>query len=210
MTFEVNGVAHELCSKTGLIRQLSPSGYNYTLEYAARQGTTIEMAYLRLGVLLTALGFDYVAAAKVLEVGPGNGTLLNVLKKHCDEAFGFDVAPTEFSTISRTAATSTPWDLLVACDVIEHFRNVDDLFQYKFEHALITVPCLPDDLSEMANWRHFKPDEHLWYFTKTSFWNWITARGYDVIFCDSPEDTIRTRWNKEKPNTITFVIKRAK
>lgn len=203
----IGGILHERMDN-GFIHQLQAAPYTYTTDYANAQSTTEAMSYLRLGVIESAMGFDAMASARVLELGPGTGMMMQVMRRHCRSVDGFDLAPTEFVTVREDEAKQRRWDLLVACDVIEHIPEIDSLFDYDFDWAYISTPCRPDDVKAMANWRHFKPNQHLWYFTRDELARWFESKGYEVRYAGHTEDLIRTRWDRTKPNISNFVIKR--
>lgn len=207
LTFDIDGIRHERLDN-GFVRQVDPSPFTYVSDYAESQSTTVEMSYLRLGVIECAMGYDALAAARVLELGPGTGVMMEVMRRHCLSVDGFDVAPTDHVTVSHDEATKRRWDLLIACDVIEHFPDVDALFGYDFDWAYISTPCRPDDIELMANWRHFKPNEHIWYFSRDELAQWFESRGYEVRYAGHTEDLIRSRWDRTKANISNFVIRR--
>lgn len=205
----IGGIAHERLDN-GFIRQVERAPCNYTEDYANAQSTTEAMSYLRLALIEREMGFDALAQARVLELGPGAGVMMNVMRRHCRSVDGFDLAPTKFATIDDTEAKRRSWDLLVACDVLEHFPNVESLFDYQFDWAYISTPCRPEaiDWNELTGWRHFKPNEHLWYFSLEELRAWFDARGCEVRYAGHAEDLIRARWDRSKGNISSFVIKR--
>lgn len=208
MMLNINGIAHERDELSGIVRQVNPAPFKYTLEYAQAQSTTIEMSYLRISLLASIMGYDAFAAARVLELGPGAGTLMNTLKKHCASVDGFDVVPSPHSTVSETDSLRSKWDLLIACDVIEHMPDSESFFDYDFEWAYISIPAMPADVEKMSTWRHFKPDQHLWYFTRPDFCRWVERHGYEIKYSGHTEDLIRRRWDDNEPNISNFVIRR--
>lgn len=205
MIFDIAGIKHERDAR-GFVHQLESQPFNYTRDYCHAQSTTLEMAYLRLGIIAREVGYDALIRARALELGPGEGMMMNALRRHCLSVDGFDVAPTPYVTISHSEATKRRWDLLIACDVIEHFPSIDSLFEYDFDWAYISTPCMPE--GDLSRWRHFKPNEHLWYFTREDLTRWFESRGYEVKYAGHTEDLIRTRWDRTKANISNFVIRR--
>lgn len=204
----INGREHEVCPRTGFIKQVDAKPFRYDEAYTNRQSTTHAMAYLRLGVMMAVIGYETLKQSRTLEIGPGSGMLMDVIRPHVASIDGYDVGPSRWSTLNHTQATSRPFDLLVACDVIEHMPDIEALFSYNFTHAYISLPCPPDDITVFGTWRHFKPDEHLWYLPAHAFIKWVGCHGYAVIYHGSPEDAIRHRWNSTLPNVSTCILQR--
>lgn len=205
----IGGIEHERL-ENGFIRQVEPAPYTYTPDYANAQSTTEAMSYLRLGIIAREMGYDALTQASVLELGPGAGVMMEVMRRHCRSVDGFDLAKTHYVTVSDDEAKRRKWDLLVACDVLEHFPKLESLFDYQFDWAYISTPCRPEaiDWNELAGWRHFKPNEHLWYFTLDELRAWFDARGYEVRYAGHAEDLIRARWDRSKANISSLVVRR--
>lgn len=205
----IGGIEHERLDN-GFIRQVEPAPYTYTPDYANAQSTTEAMSYLRLGIIAREMGYDALTGANVIELGPGSGVMMEVMRRHCRGVDGFDLAKTEHSTISHDQAIGRRWTLLVACDVLEHFPKLESLFDYNFDWAYLSTPCRPEavDWNELAGWRHFKPDEHLWYFSRDELAKWFEQHGYEVRYAGHAEDLIRDRWDRSKGNISSYVIKR--
>lgn len=200
----------------GFVKQTNPKPFHYSESYAMKQATNTEMAHLRLGYTLSHVPYDALKKSKVLELGPGNGLLLGLLKRSCARAEGYDVSPRPYPTLEPHEAISTEWDGLVACDVIEHFHDIDHLWSYRFKWAYISVPFPPavflkqtaEGTDFTTSWRHFKPDEHVYYLSAAAALTWFHRHGYEIMSVGCPEDLIRTRWEGQEPNICTFFIRR--
>jgi hypothetical protein len=75
---------------------------------------------------------------------------------------------------------------LMMFDVLEHFYDPQTfLFTCKSEYVFITIPIFPGPLKcldDLKNWKHYKPGEHIWYFTASGFKQMANESGYDVIY----------------------------
>ena len=203
----IGGVPHGY-NKYGMLQQINPQKFDYSKPYLAQQSTNLEMAYLRIGFLLGYVPYETLKEAKVLELGPGTGSFIEVIKKYAKSIDGFDVAPTsEYTTVTLDQVQSTEWDILCAFDVIEHFQDVDDLWKINFNIGYFSSPC-PPSKGVFAEWRHFKPNEHLTYIGAKEFYPWAEQHGYRVLACAYPEDCIRKRWDENEVNINSFIIKR--
>lgn len=195
----------------GFWRQVAPRSFVYTEEYKSRQSTNGAMSFLRLGWLSAGLGgYDTMKSMEVVDIGCGSGEFVKHSKNFFKRVVGYDVAG---DSISRTELESTKWDLVVLSDVLEHFEDIDGLFELKWEYAFISFPETPEvsdwrELDEMK-FRHFKPDEHLWMMNASGFERWARAGGAGIELKGCFEDAIRTRWDADKPNISSFLLKRA-
>ena len=73
-------------------------------------------------------------------------------------------------------------------DVIEHLPNmatVEPWFKLT-QHIAITIPIMPEGV-DLTEWKHFKPGEHLHYFTKEVLHASFNVYGFLPIKEGSPE-----------------------
>jgi len=200
-----DGYAHE----RGFVRQTEPHDFVYDENYKARQSTNEAMSYMRLGWLAAHIPYDDWAEMSMVDIGCGSGEFV----KHASDKFkrvrGYDVCGT---SISRDELMDTEWDIAVMSDVVEHFNDIEELFDIQWNHAFISFPETPafETFEEMREWRHFKPNEHLWYLNIEGFLHWIEKehREATVVSSSNFEDSIRTRWNRQMTNISTVLLKR--
>ena len=57
------------------------------------------------------------------------------------------------------------------------------------------------------NWKHRKPNEHLFHFDENSLKNFMNSCGYKLIEISNIEDEVRTRYDKDLPNILTGIFK---
>jgi hypothetical protein len=57
------------------------------------------------------------------------------------------------------------------------------------------------------NWKHRRPNEHLWFFNEKNIYNFAKSTGYEVINYSNVEDTIRGN-NSNKENILTVCLKK--
>jgi len=196
--------------KFGFWKQVAPAPFVYTEEYKSRQSTNESMSFLRLGWLAAHLEFSKMKDMRVVDIGCGNGEFVRHAKKFFSSAVGYDVAG---ASISERELKNTEWDLVVLSDVLEHFANIDDLFDLKWKFAFVSFPETPSVSSweelEKAKFRHFKPDEHLWMMNTRGFREWADSMGAEIVAEDCFEDAIRTRWEANTRNISSFLLKRS-
>lgn len=188
----------------GFWKQIDPEKFNYSIEYKNKQQTTPEMVFLRLGVITTLFGYENIKKWNVVDIGSGNGNFSKITKDVFSTSKEFDLSG---DSISKEELETTNWDMIVLTDVLEHYTDIDDVFKLNFQRIFLTFPHTPlcNDWTELKDWRHFKPNEHIYMLNSIGVISWLSKRGYITLYNDSPEDLIRTRWDSDKRNTTTIV-----
>lgn len=207
----------------GIVHQCDAKPFVYDLTYLNKQSTNPEMSYLRLTTFYHALNTcaTRLKGCSALELGPGTGVFFEIAKKHFKTVDGYDVAQSDYSTVSVENLKRDKWDILFAFDVLEHLNNPEDLLKIDFTFGMITIPDLPYgivietdygwdvDLDKLSCYKHFKPDEHLHYFSRESLMRWLKLNNCRVLHVSHVEDLIRGL-NKGEHNTCTVVFEKLK
>ncbi|HDL86403.1 MAG TPA: hypothetical protein ENH11_08795, partial [Candidatus Acetothermia bacterium] len=110
--------------KYGFWRQTDAVEFDYTEEYAANQSTTMEMANLRMGWILSILPLRVLKKLPVVDVGAGNRAMAECLEGKT-VVKSYDVVG---ESISREELMSTDWGLAIFADVLEHVEDLEFLF----------------------------------------------------------------------------------
>lgn len=178
--------------KYGFWKQIDPKSFTYDESYKSAQGTTKEMSWLRLGVLLGVLDKP-VSSLKdwwVCDVGSGNGTFAKEASKVFGNVREYDLSG---NSISEEELYSRYWDVIFLTDVLEHYVDIEDLFKINFKYLFLSFPETPyvADWRELKDWRHYKPDEHIWMLNKDGVVKWLEDNGRRAIYTGNPEDIIR-------------------
>ena len=194
--------------KYGFLKQVRHQVFEYTEEYKRKQGTNIAMSFLRLGWLSSHFSYEDLRDMCVVDVGCGSGEFI----KHAEHLFhdmrGYDVVG---ESITDQELMDTHWDLVILSDVLEHFEDIDKLFDMKWDYCMLSFPETPvvETFEELKSWRHFKPNEHLYHLYSEGVIEWAeVVHGAEVIDAGNFEDIIRTRWDDQKTNISTLLIKR--
>jgi len=194
--------------ENGFVKQKEHDHFPYTVEYKKRQGTNVEMCYLRLGWLSAYFSYEEMKEMNVVDIGCGSGIFVKCCTGKFKKIVGYDVVG---ESISKRELYNVHWDLIVLSDVLEHFENIEDLFKIKWNYAMISFPETPkyENFEELKLWRHFKPNEHLYYLDLDNIIRWFEKnRDVEVVQTGNFEDLIRTRWNEEKTNISTVLVRR--
>ena len=165
-----------------------------------------QLAGIRLGYLLGNLGFT---PKSILDIGYGNGDFLNVCKETI-ESFGNDISnyPIPKGCTFVDDIFSRHFDVISMFDVLEHFESISFVKNLKCNFFYISVPWCHNYSEEwFLNWKHRRPDEHLWHFNENSITNFFKEMGYKKIIHSNVEDTIRVDRNNDK-NILTCIFKK--
>jgi hypothetical protein len=200
--------------QNGLIKQQSffTRKKEYTTRYVDKRYNSYgelstRMSFLRLGFLLGAIGEK---PSKVLDVGYGNGDFIDCAKNFIEDVGGFDISGYEVPDGCRFVNDIYGEEFDVVCffDVLEHFDDIYEIDSLKAKHICISVPeChyLSDEW--FKDWKHRRPDEHLWHFDKESLENFMNELGYELMLYSNIEDIIR-KPTLDKTNILSGVFKK--
>lgn len=122
---------------------------------------------------------DYVHGGIVLDVGIGSGEFI---KKREGLTYGTDVNPVAIAWLKnrgRHVETFEGFTAFTFWDVIEHLPEPDVYFRRMPQGAYLftSIPVF-DDLSRIRESKHYRPGEHLYYFTSGGFIAWMSFHGF--------------------------------
>ncbi len=181
-----------LKDKYGFWKQQNPAPIVYDTNYKSIQKTTVEMSWLRLGFLLSALKEPPTTLAnwQVCDIGSGNGIFAREAANVFPHIKEYDLSG---DTISEEELHTAKWDLIVLTDVLEHFTDINDLYRLQFKYMLLSFPETPvvTTQEELQTWRHYRPNEHIYCLHADGVAKWLQENGYTVLACNNIEDAIR-------------------
>jgi hypothetical protein len=175
-------------------------GRAYWDRYGAYRGTPAERTLMGLRVDQARRA----GCSRVLDVGIGNGAYLEALEAAGIAALGSDVAPDALEWLRRSGRLADPYgddfprvDGVSLWDVLEHLPDPGRLLSRLPSGValLLSLPCWggPADWSGLGDWRHYRPGEHLWYWTEAGIRALLGALGYRVEWSGWPETSIGGR-----------------
>lgn len=167
------------------------------------------MGYLRLGNIIGSLGR---VPSSILDVGYGDGSFLKVCRNIVPECYGYDIStyPIPEGCSQVESITKNFYDVITFFDSLEHFEDIEFVKNLKCNSLCISVPyCHYINDAWFENWKHRRPNEHLWHFDKQSLCKFMNRMGYELVSATNIEDTIRKN-NKEEHNILTCVFEKIK
>jgi hypothetical protein len=183
------------------------ASYNYDYVHSRydQYETAGVMSHLRLGlVAMLAKG------PHLLDVGYGNGDFIKLAEKVGFKAWGNDVhGQGARYLVKETKLDAMPyrvrkWDVVTFFDSLEHFPYLAPIKELnnRCTSVVVSVPARPLTFPDDLNWKHYRPGEHLHYFTIDSLNRLFYPK--KVIHVSSIEDVVRG--DDKKPNIWTVVF----
>lgn len=199
--------------ENGLIRQISISEKtNYGKEYVdTRYNSYGElcnyMSYLRYGYIVSVLNRF---PTSILDVGYGNGSFLSVCARNKQtKCFGNDISDYPVpENCERIYDLGGFFDVITFFDSLEHFEDISFVKDLSCNYICISLPeCHYFSDEWFENWKHRRPNEHLWHFSYDSLNNFMKECGFECVSKSNVEDTIRKH---EHPysNILTCIFKK--
>jgi len=85
-------------------------------------------------------------------------------------------------------------------DSLEHIPSPKDLLmRVKKQTVFVSIPIINNILFVRTS-KHYKPNEHFWYFTKEGFINYMDGQGFS---CED-HNTMETDAGREDIDTFVF------
>jgi hypothetical protein len=196
-----------LCPAHGIAYQADMSEkvhYNgaYFDKYVGYEGAPIARAINagRVGLVDKHVG----AAAPVLDIGIGSGEFI----KNRPTTFGYDVNPKAIDWLKQTRRWSdgfAAFEGFTFWDVLEHVENPDDDYFRRIHPGAFLFTSVPvfTDLTRIRESKHYRPGEHLYYFTEAGLIDWLHHYGFDLV----ERTDFETRAGRE--DILSFAFRRA-
>lgn len=152
-----------------------------------------------------------------IDIGPGDGAFMRRLSKCLPEGedlvFGFDVNPVMVERLKADNRFATPqtegagsygqrWDVMTFWDSFEHIHRPDLTIQHANTVAM-SIPIFNNREHVLAS-KHFRPDEHVWYFTNAGIITFMARCGFECTMKSDKE----TRIGRE--GIMSYVFRRVK
>lgn len=168
-----------------------------------------------MGKQLTRARVDLVSRfwdGFVIDVGIGAGAFVEAWGVHTGGlVYGWDVNPTAIEwLVARnqlacpTEATSESVHFALSFwDCLEHIPEPDAMLS-KARMVFVSLPIF-DGPEHVLRSKHFRRDEHCWYWTRSGLIRWMAARGFECVECSAIETLI----GREDIESFAFARPRA-
>lgn len=137
-----------------------------------------------------ALVNRYVGPATlVCDVGIGDGAFIEARGSRW--TLGYDVNPVAVDWLKTNGAWCDPYaqpvEVLTFWDCLEHIHDASALLANVTRWVFVSIPIVPGDGPPSAEWKHFRRDEHCWYFTRKGLIAWMAAHGFECVEVNANE-----------------------
>jgi hypothetical protein len=194
----------------GVIYQVEYRKFTYDETYIGRaygSAPREAMSNLRFGYLIGSIGH---VPRSLLDVGYGAGDFLRVAQKLVPDVCGYDIAPVyPLDDIPiLDSLLDRPVEVVTFFDSLEHFEDITVVQHLGADYVCLSLPwCHYFSNHWFENWKHRKPDEHLWHFNHESLTAFMTKMGFELLNYCNIEDAIRTT-NDDWQNILSAVFRR--
>ena len=196
--------------ENGLIKQDVVNKIDYNQDYINNSYNnyglkTTQISHLRLGYILGVIG---KVPDSILDVGYGNGEFLKTCSSVIPNCYGNDITgyPIPEGSTFISDIYSHKFDVTCFFDVLEHFDDIYDIKHLKSEFIVVSLPnCHYYSDEWFENWKHRRPNEHLWHFNSQSLIKFMREIGYRLVDISNVEDVVRNN-NESYSNILTGVF----
>lgn len=145
-----------------------------------------------------ALVRKYVPANTLVDVGIGCGSFVEA----CD-CMGYDVGPPMVAWLVKRGrfveATTQPVHHATCWDSLEHMQSPHRLIENVRDFLFVSIPIFKDKAHVLRS-KHFRTDEHYWYFTESAFLSLLSISGFDCL----EQNRMEERCGREDIGTYVF------
>lgn len=130
--------------------------------------------------------------AHILDLGAGSGAFVRAARSWGIAARGYDVMPGAVQRLIDAGLYAEPnparFDAVCLWDVLEHLEEPAPLLHSipVGRFLFVSLPIF-DDLRAIRASRHYRPGEHLYYWTADAFVGWMGRYGFRLLERSSHE-----------------------
>lgn len=198
------GVAHQ-------IGDIAPICYGkeYWEKYKGYEGSEISDRINSARVKLTEKYLlDKPFKKGILDIGIGSGAFI---ERSVIPTFGYDINPYAVEWLKDRRLFIDPFDYclngfvgITLFDVFEHMIDPDLLLSRigSGTYLFISIPIF-DNLLKIHQSKHYRPNEHFWYFTAEGLCKWMKNWSFNILEISDAE----TRAGRD--SILSFVFQKA-
>ena len=177
-------------------------GSEYFHEYESRSKNEVSESLMDSRRALV----DAYHEGDVVDVGSGFGTFVEHRNRGREEpnTFGYDVNPWSVAKTINLGLFWDPWERPMPAatfwDSLEHFDDPTPILSRIERYAFVSIPIFRS-LEHVKESKHFKPGEHVWYFTSDGLVRFFKDHGFALIESSNREVVI----GREDIESFVFV-----
>lgn len=150
-------------------------GDRYWREYQQRDASA-------MGEALTAARIEFVSrhyAGEIVDIGVGGGRF--VREARCR---GYDINPLAVEWLDNSGRYQDPFadpiEAATCWDSLEHMPSPETFLRTVTKWLFVSIP-VENTLADWLTSPHYKPGEHLWYWSTSGFINWVFDQGFELM-----------------------------
>ena len=134
---------------------------------------------------------------EIIDIGIGSGAFI----KEFSNAYGFDINPNAIEWLKQNNKWKEPSnvDAMSFWDSLEHIHNPTELLGNIKKYAFVSCPIYTDK-DHILRSKHFRPDEHCWYWTYEGLIKFMSNFGFYLL----EYSNIETLIGREDIGSFTF------
>lgn len=140
---------------------------------------------------------------KTVDVGVGALGLVDYMSRCRVPIHGYDVNPVSVAFLKRQDMFHDPTtdavDNVTCWDSLEHMLSPEAMLKNVRRKVLMSIPIF-DNAEHVVRSKHYKPGEHIWYFTEAGLLRWMRDQGFGLIERNRDEE----RYGREGIGTYVF------
>lgn len=157
---------------------------DYWQKYRQLDNTDVGAALTRSRIDLVRRHFSGVA----VDIGIGGGRFVEE-----SGSLGFDINAQAMEWLDGRGSLCDPYsqevDAITCWDSLEHIPDPTALLRQVRQWIFVSLPIFSGPDHALKS-RHYKPGEHIWYWTHSGFVNWCAGHGFDLVEHNDAETQI--------------------
>lgn len=137
-----------------------------------------------------------------VDVGIGCGAFIEMRELQIP-TYGYDINPAGVEWLTQRNLWVDPRQSIVASvsfwDVLEHIPDPAEILDNVTHRVFMSTPIFAD-AEHVLRSKHFRPDEHCWYWTRDGLLWWMGKHGFDCVEHSTPESLL----GREDIHTFVF------
>ena len=184
----------------GFLKATEPCTKDYWAEYRELDKTPLGRVLTMVRIAMVYAFADETKDWPVVDVGIGGGAFVD----KCGDCYGTDIGKEALAWLEEHELL---WDgesvpVMTFWDSLEHIENPGPLLAKATKLVYVSTPIYRDQAHARAS-KHYKPNEHLWYFTDHGLHMFMREYGFKCV----EQNEIETDAGRE--GIGSYVFKRA-
>lgn len=161
----------------------------YWDEYRKRADTDVGRELTRCRVELVN---RHLGDGPCIDIGIGSGQFVEA---RAGATYGYDVNPKAIKWLKNRSGWRDPYSFedsvqnITCFDSLEHIEAPERLVARVRGFCIVSIPIFTGP-EHILRSKHFKPNEHLWYFTEQGLERWFCTMGFRLVAKNRMEEAV--------------------